>query len=155
MHWQTQFWGGGGRGSNRNAKSSWPSEVRFLIDSRNCSNKKSYQLPSMFQSASPVTVNNLLNLVTYPVQQAHHCQQLVYSTSRKSLNKRLASGHVLRLRPPTHWMQFALRSSACTCVCLRSSAFVCICLRLSMCVCVHLRASAYIRVRLLAFYRKV
>ena len=78
-----------------------------------------------------------------------------YSTSRKSLNKRLASGRVLRLRPPTHWTQFALRSSAFVCVRLRSSAFVYVRLRVSVCVCMLLRASAYVRLRLLAFHRKV
>ena len=38
---------------------------------------------------------------------------------KKSVNKRLTSGCILRLHPPTHWTQFALRSSACICVCLR------------------------------------
>ena len=33
----------------------------------------------MFQSLNPVTVSNLLNLVTYPVQPAHHCHQPVQS----------------------------------------------------------------------------
>ena len=49
----------------------------------------------------------------------------VYSTSRKTLNKRLTSGRVLRLCPPTHWTQFALRSSAC--VCMRLCTSVCVC----------------------------
>ena len=62
-----------------------------------------------------------------------------YSTSQKSLNKRLASGRVLRLRPPTHWTRSLPR------VRLRASACVCVCLRASACVCV----------RLLAFHRKV
>ena len=48
-----------------------------------------------------------------------------YSMSRKSLNKCLMSGRVLRLRLPTHRMQFALCSSACVWVRLGSSACVC------------------------------
>ena len=50
-----------------------------------------------------------------------------YSMSRKSLNKRLTSGRVLRLRLPTHRTQFALRSSAFVCVRLCASACVCVC----------------------------
>ena len=46
-----------------------------------------------------------------------------YGASRKSLNKRLMSGRILRLLPPTHWTQFALRSSACICIHLPSSAY--------------------------------
>ena len=86
-----------------------------------------------------------------------------YSTSQKSLNKRLTSRRVLRLRPPTHWTQFALRSSVCvrlrlfvfTCVRLRLRAFACVPLRpfASACVCVHLRASACVYVRLRASAR--
>ena len=74
----------------------------------------------------------------------HHMQYVVcgvsytvymYSTSRKSLNKRLTSKRVLRLRPPTHWTQFALRASEFVCVRLRESVCVCVHLRTSVCVC--------------------
>ena len=62
----------------------------------------------------------------------------MYSTSRKSLNKRLTSGRVLRLRLPTHRTQFALHSSAFVCVCvfLRLSTFFCVHLHASACFCV-------------------
>ena len=66
------------------------------------------------------------------------CPVTYYSTSRKSLNKRLASGRVLRLRPPTHWTQFALRSSACVCVSLLAFACACVSLLVFACVCVSL-----------------
>ena len=56
-----------------------------------------------------------------------------YGLSWKSLNKRLTSWCILRLHLPTHWTQFALRSSACVCARLRSS----VCLHMS--VRVHLR----------------
>ena len=64
-----------------------------------------------------------------------------YSTSRKSLNKRLMSGCVLRLHPPTHRTLFALCSSVCVCVCLRASACIYVRLCASVCVSVRLRAS--------------
>ena len=72
------------------------------------------------------------------------CSVCLNSTSRKSLDKRLTSGCVLGLRPPTHWTQFALRLSTCIYVCLCSSAFVCVCLCSSACVCVRLRVSAFV-----------
>ena len=71
-----------------------------------------------------------------------HCTVL-YSTSRKSLNKRLASGCVLGLRPPPHWTWF---SQAFVCVRLRASARVCVHLRASACICARLRASACVYV---------
>jgi len=81
-----------------------------------------------------------------------------YSTSRKSLNKRLASGRVLRLRPPPHRTYVRLRSSARVCVRPRASARVCVRLRASACVacvqvskyiyvCVRVRASAFVCVQ--------
>ena len=58
------------------------------------------------------------------------------------MNKRLASGRVLRLRPPPHR----------TCVCLRASARICVRLRASACVacvlvCLYTSASACVRLR--------
>ena len=69
-------------------------------------------------------------------QLIHGCLHILgsayfYTASQKALNKHLTSGCVLRLRPPTHWTQFALCSSA----------FVCVCLCLSACVCVRLCTS--------------
>ena len=66
------------------------------------------------------------------------------------MNKRLTSRRVLRLHPPTHWTQFALRLSAC--VRLRLFAFACVRLRLRAFACVPLRpfASACVYVRLQA-----
>ena len=63
-------------------------------------------------------------------------------TSRKSSNKCLTSGRVLRLRLPTHRTQFALHSSVFIHVRLCVSAFVCVRLCVSVCVCVHPWASA-------------
>ena len=78
--------------------------------------------------------------------------QCICGMSRKSLNKRITSGHVLRLHPP---MQFALRSSECICIGLYASACVCTRLWASASICVHLRASAYVRERSRASHRKV
>ena len=50
-------------------------------------------------------------------------EKVTYSASQKSLNKRLTSGHVVRLR-----LQFPLCSSA----------FVCVRLGLSACTCIRL-----------------
>ena len=73
-----------------------------------------------------------------------HC---TYTTSWKSLNKRLTSGRVLRLCPPTHWMQFALNSSSdiglhlrvriCICMCLHASVYIHICCCVGLCPHVH------------------
>ena len=81
----------------------------------------------------------------------YHCYK--YSTSRKSLNKRLTSRRVLRLRLPKHtecsllWVH--LCASTCICVRLPVSMCVCMCLRSSvcilMCVCVRLFAPMHIR----------
>ena len=81
------------------------------------------------------------------------------SIPQKSLNKYLTSGRVLRLRPPTHWMQFTLHLSTdvslclcvCICICLCMFASVCVCafasayasLRLHLCVCMHLHLCLY------------
>lgn len=54
------------------------------------------------------------------------------STSRKSLNKRLMSRHVLKLCPPTHWTQYSLSLSSnihlcqhvCICICMYLHAFM-------------------------------
>ena len=106
----------------------------------------------------------------------HMCFHCTYSTSRKSLNKCLTSGCVLRLRPPTYWIQFTLHSSCdiglhlcvhiCICMCLRASVYIhircCIglCLRLRaftfaavlahVCVCVHASAPVWFLVHLCA-----
>ena len=66
-----------------------------------------------------------------------HSDSEGYSIPRKSLNKCLTSGRILRLRPPTHWMQFTLHLS--TDVCLRLCACICICLCVFASACVHLR----------------
>ena len=68
-----------------------------------------------------------------------------YSTSRKSLNKRLMSGRVLRLRPDAVCHAFVCvrpHASAFVCIRLCSSVFVRVRLRLSAFVCVRLCASA-------------
>ena len=60
-----------------------------------------------------------------------------YSTSRKSLNKRLASGRIMKLHPPTQWMQFTLCSSCNVHVRPRASTCVHLCLCVSPCVCIR------------------
>ena len=70
----------------------------------------------------------------HPLENSKISSIQAYSTSQKSLNKRLTSGRVLRLRPPTHRAQFAMRSSTFVRVHLCSSTFVCVRLCASACV---------------------
>ena len=92
----------------------------------------------------------------------------IHSTSQKSLNKCPTSGHILRLRLPTHWTQFHLRSSSDIRLHLRSPACVYVRVRMhshlppvsayvhisvytsvSACICVRLRlhSSAFVYVK--------
>ena len=79
----------------------------------------------------------------------------MYSTSRKSLNKRLTSGRfevVSAHTPDAVCIAFV-------CIRLRASVFVCVRLCTSACVCIRLHASVCVcvdvRVRLRAFHHKV
>ena len=96
-------------------------------------------------------MENFLLVLFCPPLVWYHCGippfscQCIYSTSRKSLNKCLASGRVLRLCPPPHWTCVRLRASACVHVRLRASACVharCVRVRKYIHVCVRVRASS-------------
>ena len=92
-----------------------------ILDQRSMTNLECIQtLTITKQGASMFGCEGHFDVFIHPPQNS------MYSTSRKSLNKRLTSGHVLRLRPPTHQMQFALCSSAWVCVRLHASAYVCV-----------------------------